>query len=258
MPPGDGDFVIYSCVTNAYDHINPVAKFANVPCIMFSDSQPETNLSNWTLKKISPDPSIPAPLVNRYHKFHPHLLFPQYRYSLYIDANIVLVSANFIMFRHAQLSRNLAKISIPKHPLRNCVYEEGAGIIKFNRDSADKVQKSYEALELINLPRNIGFFENNLIWREHNDVTVTKVMECVWEDLIAHETSSRDQLSLVPRAWQNNLRIDPFWSNGRCCRNTNSVHYVKHGAKYQPSKLQTLKGFIADFYYAFANTFISP
>lgn len=89
--------VIYTCITGGYDNLIE-HNCINLNCdyVCFTDNPTllkERKIGTWEIrpvKKITEDNS----LNNRWHKMHPHVLFPNYGDSIYIDGNIDAILKN--------------------------------------------------------------------------------------------------------------------------------------------------------------------
>ncbi|MBW8191634.1 DUF616 domain-containing protein [Neiella marina] len=243
--------VIYSCMIGGYDQYPYVPVDENIKFVMFTDAAPSEwpADSNWEFVKVENPEGLPPSMLNRYYKFHPHLLFPDYLFSIYIDANISIFKKHFIKWRHHQLARSDCKMAIPAHPLRDCVYEESKAILALGKDVEERLSYSLSALSNDNYPKHNGLFENNLIWRRHHDSGVNAVMAGVWQDLCDENKSNRDQLTLVYRSWEQGVNIEPFWQDGRCCRDSNSIQFVRHGIRFNPGNKVKIKANVADLFY---------
>ena len=86
--------VIYTCITNDYDDINEIKTYKYVnkdwDYVCFTDNKEHIEkgqIGIWEIKPLMYNESDNT-RKNRWHKFHPHILFPQYSQSIYIDANI--------------------------------------------------------------------------------------------------------------------------------------------------------------------------
>ena len=79
--------VIYTCITGGYDklrshtHTNP-----NWDYVCFTDDLSMENPS-WEIRSLFFD-KLDNVRKQRWHKLHPHMLFPEYEKSIWIDANI--------------------------------------------------------------------------------------------------------------------------------------------------------------------------
>ena len=134
---------VYTCIFGGYDNIcEPLYKSRYCDYFIITDNEvPES--SAW--KKLDfekPDgfdewgPSI----KNRFCKMHPHILFPNHRYSLYVDGNCRLLTD---MYPYVRML-NGRSIGIYRYPLNDCFYEnakflESLGLVdqELNKDQIE-------------------------------------------------------------------------------------------------------------------------
>ena len=117
----DIKYVIYTAVTNNYDSYIQQPYIKNCKFVYFTDNIKQFNNVKTTAEIIEiPDKlKYLSPVKQqRYIKTHPHEFFKEYDYSIWIDGNMEvltdpsgLIDKNYI-------------IEIPRHPYRNCIYNE--------------------------------------------------------------------------------------------------------------------------------------
>lgn len=135
----------------------------------------------------------------RFFKLHPHFLFPEYRYSVFVDANIQIVTDIVPVVR--QLGDNF--IAIHNQPGRDCVYQEATEILVLNKAPWDQVKKQIDAYKKEGFPEHYGLFRTCVIVREHMDPRCIKLMGLWWENI--EKYSKRDQLSFTYSLWKMKL-----------------------------------------------------
>ena len=145
---------------------------------------------------------------NRFFKMHPHLLFEKYKYSLYIDGNISIIS-DPTEFIHNINSYGLAMHS---HFRSKCVYDEIKVCKDSNKDLRMNLEKHERYLVNVRMPKNYGMLEAPIILREHNNPQCIKIMREWWAEF--QKYSKRDQISLPHVLWQNNIRIEEISTLG--------------------------------------------
>lgn len=201
--------VVYTCLTGNYDSL-PIQGFLDYSWdyVCFTDNDNLLKMKRYGAWQIQPlfFSELDNQLNNRWHKTHPHVLFPNYDSSLYIDSNISFLS-DFI-YREIE-SKNL-KIIIPIHGRNDCIYKEAQDVIKklCKKGSVNvkDVNKIVAYLKQNNFPAHYGLNENNIIYRKHNDEIIVRMMEQWW--LLIKDYCRRDQLSLSYVLWENG--ISPF------------------------------------------------
>lgn len=147
----------------------------------------------------------------RFFKLHPHLLFPEYRYSMFIDANIQMVTDMKPVF--AQLEDNF--IAIHNQPGRDCVYQEATEIIEIGKADKTEVMRQMKAYKKEGFPEHYGLFRTCVVVRVHNTEECKALMGLWWNEI--NKYTKRDQLSFTYALWKlgldkkavSNLGYDP-------------------------------------------------
>lgn len=192
--------IVYTCVTGGYDTLNnPCFVTPNCKYVCFTDN-PSLKSDIWETRQI---PAMALQLdnirKNRYVKLHPHLLFPEYECSIYIDGNISITGDVNTFITTCNLER--CSIVIPKHPWRNCIYEEAQECIKRGKDIPEHIMPQIQRYKNEGFPDKYGLTQNNIIVRRHNDEACVRIMEEWWSELLTG--SYRDQLSLMYVLWKH-------------------------------------------------------
>ena len=147
----------------------------------------------------------------RFFKTHPQILFPEYKYSMFIDANIQMVTDMRPVF--AQLEENF--IAIHNQTGRDCVYQEATEIIVIGKANKKEVKHQMNVYKKEGFPEHYGLFRTCVVVREHNDSNCVKLMELWWDEI--QKYTKRDQLSFTYALWKmgldkkavSNLGYDP-------------------------------------------------
>ncbi len=164
----------------------------------------------------------------RYFKLHPHLLFPEYKYSMFIDANLQMVTDMRPVFK--QLENNF--IAIHNQPGRDCVYQEATEIIVIGKADKAPVIEQMKAYKKEGFPKHYGLFRTCVVVREHNNEQCIKLMELWWKEINAF--TKRDQLSFTYALWKmgltknavSNLGYDPR-TNPRFIESVHTSHKLQ-------------------------------
>jgi len=217
--------VIYTAISAGYDDlVDPKYISPNCDYICFTD---DMNLKSdiWNIKKF-PNAKLDSTLKNRFVKILPHLIFPNYKFSLYIDGNIDIIGDVELLVEKYIVESNY-KIAIPKHPERNCLYQEAKACIDMGKDKPDIIDNQIKKYREEGFPKNIGLTENNIIFREHNNKEVKEFMDRWWKEY--NKFSKRDQLSFRYISWKYNYDYNAIDINSR---ETNSFFKIrKHKLK---------------------------
>ena len=192
---------VYTALYGDYDQIKRI-KHKNPRCdyYIFTDQAIPTDC-DWKLRNYEFDNSIKdnPVLENRFLKMHPHLLFPEYDFSIYIDASIAI---------ELDIIRLLSRIGDKYIALFNhhagvvCSYEEAERVKRIGLENPEIVDKQINRYRSEGFPSNFGFYECGIIVRKHNDYDCISIMNTWWNEFV--NESKRDQLSFMYSVWKNN------------------------------------------------------
>lgn len=198
--------VVYTCVTDGYDRVlPPLEPTPGVDFVVFTD-RPQHTARGWQSRPLAEQSvHLTGGRINRWHKIFATKLFPEQTLSLYVDANIQILSDLTPFFEQALPCD--AALAVHEHPVRLTVAEEVAAVVAANR-GADRAALESE----VALYRKAGFPDrpgcltgNSILLRRHGDDRMEEAMELWWR-LVAEE-SGRDQISLPFVRWQTSLPV---------------------------------------------------
>ena len=226
-------YVIYTAVTNNYDSYIQQPYIKNCKFVYFTDNIEQFKNVETSAEIIEiPDrlKYLSPVKQQRYIKTHPHEFFKEYDYSIWIDGNmevltdpISLIDKNYI-------------IEIPRHPYRNCIYNEAEACIRLKKDSKEIIEKQIKEYKDLNYPKNQGLVQTNIIIRKHNDKKCIKLMEDWWKEIEEH--SCRDQLSFNFVLWKNkNIKFKYLDKN--IYKSSYLNWHVKHKKDIQDKQITT-------------------
>lgn len=215
---------VYTAIFGNYDNIcEPEVIPENIDYYLVSDQKPEkTDALQWIDAKTIIPSNIESPIKrNRYIKMHPHILFPQYKYSIYIDGNIV-VKKDISEF----IKENTSGIAAFMHPKRDCIYYEAITIANFRRIVAEDACTQMKRYLEEGMPLHYGMPEMPVIAREHHKPICIKIMEDWWEEF--HTGAQRDQLSFMYAMWKNGMTLTDMSSLGDDAHRNNKIKFRSH------------------------------
>ncbi|MDA0073387.1 DUF616 domain-containing protein [Brachyspira hyodysenteriae] len=196
---------IYTCITNGYDNLIIHSYINNDwDYICFTDDNiliEKKTYGNWIIKPLAFE-ELDNTRNNRWHKFHPHVILNNYEESIYIDSNIDIKTS--YLFKCIESMQD-TDISISKHFIRDCLYEESDFVSKNNIDDISIIEKQIKIFKEDNFPEHYGLSENNCIYRKHNNKEIVSIMEDWW--YWVKNYSKRDQLSLSYVLWKHNKEL---------------------------------------------------
>ncbi len=183
--------IVYTCVVDGYDQIHaPMAAEPSVDYVAFSDQPDQRVPAPWQLRPVVRYERNPR-MTARWHKLHPHLLFPGYDVSLYIDSNIVLKAPVAPL---AERMLAYAPIALFRHPERDCPYAEAEVVRRHRLDAGAIVEAQMAYYKTQGFPAKTGLHNSGVLLRRHNDPHLISFLEDWWRQLKIF--SHRDQLSL--------------------------------------------------------------
>jgi len=221
-PPTEKTGVIYTCITGGYDSLLEHAyRDPHWDYVCFTDDLTLKNAENhsWRI-----EPLFFSELDNvrnqRWHKIHPHILFPKYKYSIYVDGNINF-TGNDVFEDTDRAIKNNYKIAMAPHFNRNCIYDEAQECIVLGKDHKEVIEKQIKSIRENGFPEKQGLFDTSIIFRDHHDGQVISLMDDWWRFIMNY--SRRDQLSLTYASWKQKYKIDQL---------TDISYHYKVGIKY--------------------------
>lgn len=201
--------------------------------VFFTDRDDITS-KTWEVRKVKVETEDPR-RASRHPKILPHLYLTDYRYSVYMDANLEL-RGDVKELVNEYLVEKKAKLALFSHKnnkdSRDCVYDEYDALMEGYRkgrrqDDPEVMRVQIEEYEKAGYPKHAGLAVTMVILREHNDPDVVRAMECWWSEYMAH--SKRDQLSFNYSMWKSNLPVTYLPGDSR------DNKYLKHHAHIQKS-----------------------
>lgn len=197
--------VVYTCIVGGYDNLNsPLITSENTDYIVYSDNKfiiEDTKCWEYRpipdeIKEICDNNNI---LINRYIKMHPHILFPEYDYALYIDGNVRIISETTSLF---DIINDITGIAIHAHNRRKDVYEEAEACIKVEKGNAKSIKKQINKYREEGVPEKYGLYEANVIASNLKNENAGRLLDFWWDEFIKSNTL-RDQIILPYILWKS-------------------------------------------------------
>lgn len=197
------NIVVYTCITNNYDSLKEIKYIDDgVSYICFTDNNKLTS-KTWKIVYFDSnliDLNLSFVKQQRFIKLCPHKLdcLKNYDISVWVDANIIIDNSikELVQLYH----KDECFLTTFKHPVRNCVYEEGDTCIKIKKDKKENIEPQLLGYKVEGYPENNGMLESNMLIRNHNLSNCKKLMDSWWEEL--NGKSHRDQLSFNYVVWK--------------------------------------------------------
>lgn len=194
---------VYTVLYGEYDNIKPImVKNNSLDYFAFTD-QPVADNSGWIKRTFDFPTEINNDnvLKSRYLRMHPHLLFPEYDYSIYIDASFIIKHDIFYLL--GRLGNN--DIAMFQHPWANDIYDEAELVIHWKRADENITRKQVERYRVDGYPKGFGMTTTGIIVCRCNNATVTKIMQAWWDEFKKTDNTKRDQMCLFYVIWKLGL-----------------------------------------------------
>ena len=198
--------VVYTCITNDYDDLREIEIYKyidkNWDYVCFTDNQEHINLGQIGIWEIRPlfFNNLDNTRNQRWHKTHPHILFPNYEESVWIDGNINILTNKL----YETIKQTPHNILVPEHFKNLCIYTEYQDVLAFKLDDIKVIKKELELIQKACMPANYGFAETNILYRKHHNETIVKCMDMWWDFIKKY--SKRDQLAFTYVLWNCGIK----------------------------------------------------
>ena len=195
---------VYTAEFGNYDDIpKPIIQPDNIDYFLITDRK---SVPSGSWKVLDPADCIPAEyrerpqLANRWCKMHPHVLFPEYSASIYVDANTLIVSDL------TELVNRMEEYPVAMflHKNRTCVYREVEACLIKEKAPKEALEAERRRLKEHGVPENYGLLEATVIARRHRDPRCVELTEKWWDTFL--QGAGRDQISLIDALWQMKIR----------------------------------------------------
>lgn len=202
---------VYTCITGNYDEARgPLVIEDDCDYFIISDNAEACREPyRWIdVDSIVPDKDMSNKDKNRYCKLHPHLLFPEYDYTIYHDGSIQILRP----IAHAVDRVGECGLALHKHRTGDCVYSEGIfltwlGVVK----KEDMIREASRFMDE-GIPRHFGLRECSMIVTDLRNPKVLELFDNWYEEYL--RGSKRDQQALIYTLWKMGLRVDDIGNLG--------------------------------------------
>ena len=209
----DDNLIVYTCLIGDNEGLNaqPFFSSSKLRHVCLTDDK-ELKSNDWEI--ILVDRIIPQDCYRsqRNFKIRPHIIFPNYKYSLYIDNTVVLKkkTEDFLEFITNEIAilKNDPFFCLPYHSQFNLINE-------FNACANNHLDDQWRIYEQLNdyIKTNAKPLKEKAYWggillRNHNNIEVIKLSE-IWFSHICRY-SRRDQLSIIHSSLQSKITLRGF------------------------------------------------
>ena len=230
---------VYTCIIGGYDELRqPLATDGDFDFICFVGPGEKSNdrIGAWEIRELperalsdaraaAPAASQRARYLSRWPKMHPHLLFPEYAASVWVDGNILIADGSLFSAVRARMEAG-SLFSAMEHPSRDCVYDEAVKCRDMRYFGYFTLFRILAFYCFHGIRRHEGLLENNVIFRVHGAGKVVEADELWWS--VLPRLGGRDQLSLVWCLRKAGLPQDRLLPEGFSTRNHPGFKYLSH------------------------------
>lgn len=199
--------VVYSNISKGYDTIKePNFLHPEYDYVLFTDDDKPLHIKNsaWSYRKVPSSIALLGDniIINRYIKFHPKELFPDYDISIYIDGSIKILS-DITPLIYKTIASNVG-LGMHKHMFRDCVYTEAQTCINMRKGKKQGILNQMSTYEKEGFPHNYGLLEAGVLAIDLNNSLANEILNDWYEDFRTQK-SMRDQLSLPYVLWKHGI-----------------------------------------------------
>jgi len=203
--------VCYTCIIGQYDTLkDPDYITVGWDYICYTDN-PNLTSTKWDIRLI-PDNirGLDNSRQNRYIKILPHILFPEYDFSIYVDGSMKPIG-DLNMMKQELFSDDHIPLYLMPHNKRNCTYQEFFACSKQNKDDQNILEMQCRKYHEEGFPYDFGLSHNCILFRYHNNPNCIKIMETLLDQIVNY--SLRDQLSMMYSIWITNNMSNFLFTN---------------------------------------------
>lgn len=193
----------------------------------------DSMIGKWRIVVVRDLPFSDQRLNGKIPKMLSHRLFPQARYSIWVDSKSQL-RRDPLGVLEALLWRANSVFAISEHGARSNLYDEAKAIVKKHKATAEEVDAQIKQYRYDGIPADgrlhgkKALAEASIIVREHTPLT--NLFTCLWFNEVVRFTS-RDQLSfpyVLSRLWMPKINMFPV------CTRKDIVNSMGHRHKVKP------------------------
>ena len=188
--------VVYTAIFGGYDE-PPLVRIVDdqIKYVLITDQHHISAPAPWEVR-IVPRVFEDARLDARRVKILPHLFFPDFDLSVWIDANCAITR---LTADDAALLTSSQNLALPLHEERSCIFKEAEAVTRFRLDSPARVQRQIEYYRSIMFPENFDLHATMFLVRRHCEPRCIVFANSWWE--MVSTFSKRDQLSFDYVRW---------------------------------------------------------
>lgn len=193
---------IYCAITGNYDDIKePTIITPGWDYICFTNT-PNLKSKNWKIRVINDKDFSDSRLARKIWSLN-HKYVGDYDISILIGGQMKPTCDLDIFLNKFLPVDEKVDMSMPAHPIRNCIYEEANKCIVKKLDDPEIIKRQMDFYKKEGYPKNNGLVAGGIIIRKHNRSNVEEHCEKWWDQI--KKWSLRNQLSFDYILWKYNL-----------------------------------------------------
>ncbi len=217
-----GDVVVCTAIAGGYERLLPPAFLHDGwRYVCYADS-PVESYGIWDVRPIPYDNADPTRKA-RWVKLHLPELFPEARWVLWLDANIVIADDLSLLINSC--NGHLPLYSVP-HPWRDCLYDEAAACIEAGKDDPEIIGRQVAAYKEQGVPPHCGLIETNVLLLHQGHPQTRPLFALWWAEL--ENRSKRDQISLPYALFRLGIASANLLPHGATPRSHPAFYYLTH------------------------------
>ncbi|MCQ2341412.1 MAG: DUF616 domain-containing protein [Paludibacteraceae bacterium] len=218
------NYVIYTVLVGDCDELQqPLVTDERFDYIVFSDRHIDEQIGVWHVRAFD-YMTADRTMLSRYPKVLAHRVLGEYVASLYMDANITIISAA-IYDRVVELANRQTVWAGINHSYHDCLYKELDWVVAHRLEYAEVCARWQVRLINEHFPKHAGLFENGIIFRTHTPLTA-QLNEQWWS--LMQQVSHRDQLTLRYVLWRNGVELTYLLPPTHTPRHSTCFAYRQH------------------------------
>lgn len=216
---------VYTSIFGDYDSLKEPL-YVGDSCDFYAITNMEISKeSKWIRKDVGADffDELDDYHKSKWCKMHPHVLFPEYDYSIWIDGNAQVVADLAPLVDRLTDKCSMATFQNPVH---DCIYTESNFCIYHDAVDMNEISSQVRRYRNEGFPNHFGMREFSIIVRRHHDPLLVSLMDEWWSEVNAE--TMRDQISFPYILWKNGQTIDYIQLLGGNWRENPRFVYAPH------------------------------
>lgn len=221
-------YVVYTAIFGEYDRLLlPEYIDPEVDYVCFTDRSLDT-FGVWSLRPspyYHPDPTR----IARYIKTHPHTLFQDYSYAVWIDANVILRAPPKKYIE--MLATSGKSLGLIRHPHRDCVYEEAEACKLRAKDAKSTIDEQVGFYKSQGMEEHRGLYETGFMVVDLANRPTISLFATWWDQI--RTFSRRDQIGLAWSIKAHPLEVLNLLPSGVSVREDEDFTYFSHSDSHR-------------------------